>query len=203
MCASKSNSDLAEVEEKSYTFAELNERAKGKIRGKHRCVNIENFDWWDTTLDDAVQVFGLLGFSVEAGEIFFDEQSVWFSGWFRLVPDALAAVKNDRPEDKELHGIVSELLGGLAPYALANIEVPKCQISHHRRGAMYATLEDFYEAPEHFPEIEVVVREAAESLACWLRKRLSEEEDYLTSDEAIDPVIIDYDDRYTEDGDTI
>lgn len=188
--------------ERTYTFAELSEQAKDKVRERY-CVSQLDHGWWDSTYEDAVRMFEILGFSVEASDIGFDDYASWFSGWFEFMPDCLAAIQKEAPQDEDLARIASELTAAFAAYSLANVEVPKTRISSRWNTGMSTEVEDFYEAPEHLPDVEDVVSDAAEALASWLRSQLSEEEDWLISAECLDPIIESYDDRYDEDGDTI
>ena len=107
----------AMIEKTVYDFSELSDSAKDNAIAKYAC----NYDWWDSSYDDFVQVLEILGFDVQnyanpkngpniefSG---FSHQGSYaaFSGSYCYRKNMMKAIKEYAPKDEVLHEIASAL----------------------------------------------------------------------------------------------
>ncbi len=228
---------MREVTTKVYTYNELNDAAKAKAREWWRDGGLD-YDWWDSTYEDAVTIAALFGLEIKTsiekyhvmgrgGKPGTDRQRVrthimftgfWsqgdgacFEGRYEYKAGALKAVKSYAPLDKKLHEIVRELQA--AQKAARNrikldIRHADNHYVHERTMSMELDAEcDFDSRGRELPQEKWItndqrkaVAEALIRFANWIYRRLEEEHEYLTSDEAVAETITANEYEFTEDG---
>lgn len=178
---------------------------------EHRDINVGH-EWWDAVYDDFERVCGILGIETGAKEPCFSgfwsqgDGASW-TGWYRaqglgyaglepLPTYDLAPVKirEYAPEDEELHRIADELclLARIYHPVYAKIERPYGSRYVHAH-TMYVTEWEYYDEELGEEDVDTEIAHHIEEtlialfrdLAGWLYKRLEDEHDYLTSDEAV------------------
>ena len=117
---------MTTVADKTFTFAELDERTKDKVRDQHRDDAFYD-DWWDAVYEDAIRMGALLGIEIGTKQRrtmnnkTISYPAINFSGFcsqgdgacyegnYRYAKDAVAKVTAEAPQDKELARIATEL----------------------------------------------------------------------------------------------
>ena len=192
------------IERTLFKFEELNEEQKERALNDHRHWNVENFEWWDCTFEDAKTIAGLMG--IEIKDIFFSGfwsqgDGACFTGSFSYNKGMVKKVKEYAPKDERLHRIAEDIfdLHRRAFYSTYG------RISHtgrycHERSM---SVEHYQERGEdiHWKLWEDVFAD----FALWIYRRLEEEYEYLTSDEAVEESLIanEYEFEVDEEGELV
>jgi hypothetical protein len=217
----------AELEEKTeFTFDELDERAKDRVRDSRRYYDVADNDWWN--FDDYVECAERLG--IEIGQRSFKtvggktayEPTIFFSlsycqgdgasytGRYTYAPEALKAIKEHAGQDQELHRIATELTA---------LQVA-IKLSHNGSGTATAVISISHRDTMEFdvsvdgddsddcygpawPEFEKALCQLLRDFADWIYNQLKAEYEYLTSDDHVDERIGEMDLKFDEDGDEI
>lgn len=190
-----------------YTFEELDESTKEKVRDRWRDGHLD-YDWWDAVYEDADQVAKILGIDLARKRL--STPCIWFSGFYhkgsgssfegsyRYVKETVRQIKKYAPNDEELHHIAQNLqdiqrknfYGLRATIEPSNQETSlrvRVENIHH----IYGDATD---------EAEEAITEAMNDFNHWVYQRLEDEYEYLMSDAAIDESIIANECRFEEDG---
>ena len=169
-----------------YTFEELDESTKEKVRDRWRDGHLD-YDWWDAVYEDADQVAKILGIDLARKRP--STPCIWFNGFYhqgsgssfkgsyRYVKETVRQIKEYAPNDEELHRIAQNLqdIQRKNFYGLrATIEPSNREISlrvrveniHH----IYGDATD---------EAEEAITEAMNDFNHWVYQRLEDEYEYL------------------------
>jgi hypothetical protein len=187
-----------------YKFDELSDRAKEKARDWYR-EGIESDEISGPVFEDAERIAAMLGIEFDQksattmGGASYTEPAIWWSGFssqgdgacfegrYAYAKGALAALKGYAPSDETLAGIAA----ALQQVQRANGYKLTATVKHsghyyHPGCTAIEVMKGEDEADDAAAE---TVRAALRSFMDWIYKRLGENNDYLTSDEAIDESI--------------
>jgi hypothetical protein len=215
---------MHEVAERTeFTFDELSEKAKDTARDKYRNDG-HHYEWWDSTLEDAVTIAALLGIEIGTSPVklngggYRQDPNIQFSGFgsqgdgacfqgFFNFPDKdpVAAVTEHCGEgDTELLTIATEIVLVNITSELLHGQKVRARIGqdgrYYHSGSMTAQVwfvDDSEDVPvELADDLEGLMRRFAD----WIYARLEAEDEYLNSDEYVDERLSDSDDKFDEDG---
>lgn len=187
-----------------YKYRELSPGAKEKAR-QWWIANIDESDYAESVIEDAEQVAVLLGVGMKTKEYKTLSGSVrsipcvyWsgfcnqgdgasFEGWYRPKAGNYNRVKDYAPQDEMLHGIAQALdeAFDLAGESTHCIITTRGNYSHS--GTMQFEFDEIQGEvpPEVVVAAEMLVIGALRSFADWIYRRLQEEYEYQTSEEAV------------------
>lgn len=201
-----------------YQFDDLDENAKETARDWYRDGALD-YEWFETTLSDAADIAATFGLDVRrrsaqlvSGEtrktesIYFrgfssQGDGACFEGSYKYKKGALAAIKAECPQDKELHRIVADLQA-IQRRRFYSLGANTKQQGHYmHEGCMVVDVwQDTDRAETMTDEDEDGIAECLRDFARWIYRRLEEEHDYLLSDEAVDESIRANEYEFDEDG---
>ncbi len=197
------------VEKTVYTFDELTDDTKEKVRNWYRADGLD-YDWWDFVYDDAATIADLFGLTLEkkgksTPKIYFSwfycqGQGSSFRAAYRYVKGAAKAVRAYAPQDKTLHAIVDGLqdVQRRKFYALtadvrpANRETSISVDVHDKR------VDGWNDEPNQETVDDVTYW--LEQFNDWIFSRLRDEYEHLTSDDVVDESIRANEYEFTEYG---
>lgn len=180
-------------------LSELAPEVRARVLDKHRYDELQAYEWWGYTYEDAKNLGRILGIDIET--ISFDECSAGINGEYSHNPKAAEQIVNEAPVDAELLRLANEL-------AMLNME---CFLTHGSTisATIRATNRGFIidawigndtddvnlalEGPRTKDFDKVMT-----DFARWIHKQLMSEEEYLSSDEAVSERLADED--FDEDG---
>ena len=184
-----------------YTYEELSEKAKERAR-----------QWWlecrdasdyDSVIQDFAEIVKLMGFDLMThtvrtyGGTERQEPNIWwslayvqgdFAGFearYRFNKGGLAALKSYAPKDETLHAI-AESLQEMQKRNFWQISAV-IRFSDRRGYEIAEVLKDgcYMYGSDAETDAESVIREACKDLSRWLYSKLREEDEYLSSEEAV------------------
>jgi len=182
-----------------YSFDELSEDAKEKAIENVRNSNFLDYDWWDCTLEDWKECLGIIGFEVE--NIYFNvgySQSDYASieGTYKYKKQWQKALKQS--------GIGGKTLKALSEYGQRLQKAQSlvfysgyCSVSSHHRGGMCFDVEA---EKGRIDEFDTDVRDIVSDICHDIYCSLTDEYEYLTSDESIREMILCNEMEFTEEG---
>lgn len=183
-------------------FTELSEIAKQTARDIYASKGYLDYPWWDSTLDDAVTVGGMLGIEIAKDRINFSGFSsqgdgACFSGSYTQAPSACAEIAKYGPQDEELQRIARELTGLQAARRLIGLEPVLADITaqgwYSHSGTMNVSVlpegNNGYDDVSN--DLEVAVAQLMRAFADWIYAQLEAEYDYLHSPECVDHYLAD------------
>ena len=182
-----------------YKFNELSETAKDKVRS-----SFGNDVDYDFVLDDAATIADLFGLDIRmtrktlmGGGHRYDPTVYWSGFWsqgdgacyegnYEYKAGALKAVKAYAPQDAELHRIVKGLQDVQRKSFYRLIASCKHRGYYYHSGCMQVEVRHCEDEYRDISDAEGEVTQLLRDFADWIYKRLEEEYDYQTSDEAIE-----------------
>lgn len=189
-------------------YIELDERIKDKLRDGYREQGFD-YEWWEFVYEDATRLGAMMGITVERISFtgFYTQGSdASYSGHFGQI-ETPGAVKQEAPQDEELHRIEAGLVALQVAEKLRTGSYLESEISDRGR---YHTMQfdtsvsnDFEHDNcynDEWPEIESKLEKLLSDFSTWIFKQLQAEYDHMTSDETIDDYFIDLENDYDEDG---
>ena len=203
-----------------YHFDELSDEAKQIAIESARYMDVEYFDWWDSSYEsfaDAADLFGLDvrqtrkslmdGIFSYGPAIYFSGFSsqgdgACFEGYYAYKKGALKAIKQAFPADSELIRIVRDLQSLQQRNFYQLTATTKHRGSYNHSGCMDITV-DRADGKAFSDDDEESLKQLMRDFADWIYSRLEDEYDYLTSDEAVAESLRANEVEFTEDGETI
>lgn len=205
------------IERTVYRFHELSDKAKARARNHYREQGLHD-QWWNFVYEDAVRVASILGISITeksgpSHAIYFSGFSsqgdgASFQGSYTPKPgnETTEGIRNECPEDKELHRIADALAllqvstrvqHGLHVEASITTSGSYCHSGTMSVDATYAGW-PLNGSPDTdtAKELQQLMRDFAD----WIYEQLEAEHDYLTSDEHIDEFLSDGTYEFEESG---
>ena len=174
---------------------------------KHRHINVNYHDWWDSVYEDFYEICKILGVELDKREPCFSgfwsqgDGASWAGDYFamrsygpkpRCSYETAPAAMREHFGDEELHHIADELCLLARIYGPVYARVGRSSYHYGHEMTMQIDNWEFYddEKNEDIPDeiaehIENTLLELFRDLARWLYKSLEREHDYLTSDEAV------------------
>lgn len=174
----------------TYSFNELSDEAKQVAFNNNSEINVECWDWYDSTKDDFHTILELIGFyNIDSNfsGFYFQGDGAFFSANYRYKKGCLKAVKQHAPNDVELHRIVK----GIISHQKSNGYLLSCEV--RQRGhychsntmcfSWYKNDDSCFDWKNDFveDELEQLVRDLADRYY----SRLKSEYEYLTSFDVI------------------
>ena len=201
-----------------YRLDELEAPAQDKARAWYREIGFEH-DWYDSVYHDFQQIADILGLRFKTTPVRLygggtrQAPCIWFRGfwsqgdgaayeaWYSYAPRAVPRIRAHAPQDVELHHI-AEALQQVQRRNFFQLRAETSLRGHycHARSMVIEVTRDSAAGQEMTNDAEEVVADALRDLADWLYGQLQQEYEYLTSDAAIDEVIIANDYAFTAEG---
>ena len=207
----------------TYSFNELSDEAKQVAFNNSLYINVDHWDWYDSTKDDFHTILELIGFyNIDSSFSGFYSQGdgasfsadyrykkgclgASFSADYRYKKGCLKAVKQHVPNDTELHDIV------------------KCIVSHQKNNGYLLSSEmsqlGYYchSNTKYFPWcknddsyfywkndlVECELEQLFKDLANWYYSRLVSEYEYLTSFDVVAEMLEDNEIKFLENGEGV
>jgi hypothetical protein len=188
---------------KGFSFEELSDAAKETAREWWRSCNTHDDGWYEPVQEDAIKVFALFGFSVEADDIAFSGFSsqgdgASFDGSY-IPPEipVVKAIEEHAPKDETLKGLAGRIDVLQTTLQLRWNASFRCRFyrmgRHFHSGCMQldegelrpGDPDDFEDRDHTEDEMKAIAR----GLADWLYSNLEAESEYLQSDEVIDEAL--------------
>lgn len=187
------------IETVVYSFDDLSEDAKEKAIDNVRNSNFLDYDWWDCTLEDWKHCLGIIGF--DADSIYFNlgySQSDYASieGTYRYRKQWKKALKQA--------GIGGKILKALSEYGQRLQKAQSlvfytgyCSVSSNHRGGMCFDVEA---EKGDFAEFETEIKDIVSDICHDIYYSLTDEWEYLNSDESLQEMILCNEMEFTEEG---
>ena len=174
----------------TYSFNELSDEAKQVAFYNNSDINVDHWDWYDSTKDDFHTILELVGFyNIYSSFSGFYSQGdgASFSADYRYKKGCLKAVKQHAPNDVELHSIVK----GIISHQKDNGYLLSCEVSqrgnHCHSNTMHFSWckndDSCFDWKNDFVEDDL--EQLFKDLANWYYSRLESEYEYLTSFDAV------------------
>ena len=171
---------------KTFSFNELSDESKQVAFNNNSDINVECWDWYDSTKDNFHTILELIGFdNIDSNFCGFYSQGdgASFSADYRYKKGCLKAVKQHAPNDVELHSIV----GGIISHQKDNGYLLSCEVSRRGNYSHSNTMnfswckndDSCFDWKNDFIEDEL--EQLFKNLADWYYSRLENEYEYLTS----------------------
>lgn len=203
-----------EAEKDVFRFDELSDDAKEHARESERESQSQDFDteFLYADFQETANILGIIfdvnndlhwsGFSSQG-------DGASFSGMYSCSPNASAKIREERPEETDLHKIADGLQAIQVGYRLTTGHTISAKIEQdgrhcHEQTMSIGTLEDETgEGLDYGDDLWKRVLELMRDFARYMYKSLEAEYDYRQSDECIDEILKDSDYQFDEDGDRI
>ena len=174
----------------TYSFNELSDEAKQVAFNNNLDINVDNWDWYDSTKDDFHTILELIGFyNIDSNfSVFYSQgDGASFSANYRYKKECLKAVKQHAPNDTKLHDIVE----GIISHQKGNGYLLSCEVSQQGYYCHSNTMnfswrkndDSCFDWKNDFVEDEL--EQLFKDLANWYYSRLENEYEYLTSFDAV------------------
>lgn len=201
------------VEKTLYKYEELSDRAKQRARECYLEGGLD-YSWWEFCYDDFARVAEILGIDLSQravplmnGKCRY-EPEIYFSGFYRqgsgssfcgtygYAKGAVAKIKEYAPQDKELHRIAQ----GLQDVQRRHFYRLIADITSVHDNYIRVEVEDSENRYRDIGDAEDDVRGLMNDFNDWMFKRLQDEYEYLTSDEAVAESLITNEYEFDEEG---
>ena len=209
-----------QVSRTAYELDELDQTAREQAREQYKELGVYE-RWYDDVFEHFTKICAGLGVEVatrrtetiggdEAHEplVFYQNlggqnEGARFEGHYSDAPDAVETIRTHAPEERALHEIAEALDDVQRRNARQLRASVHCLGNQDDEHAMVITVEHADEHAEMTDDAEATVESAMRKLTRWLRKRLTEEYEYITSDEALDEGIRSMDWLFDERGEPL
>ena len=174
----------------TYGFNELSDEAKQVAFNNSLDINVDHWDWYDSTKDDFHTILELVGFyNIDSSFCGFYSQGdgASFSANYRYEKGCLKAVKQHAPNDTELYDIVE----GIVSHQKDNGYLLSCEVSKRGNYSHSNTMNfNWYKNDDSCFDwkndfVEDDLEQLFRGLADWYYSRLESEYECLTSFDAV------------------
>ena len=197
------------VETKVYKYEELSDSAKERAREWYLEGGL-CYDWWDFGYEDFCRVAEILGIEIstrrdgKTPEIYFtgfyhQGSGSSFVGTYGYAKGAVAKIKKYAPQDEALHRIAQ----GLQDVQRRHFYRLTADITSLRDHCIRVEVDDSENCYRDIGDAEDDVRGLMNDFNEWMFKRLQDEYEYLTSDEAVAESIVANEYEFDEDGNLV
>ncbi len=175
---------MKEIITKVFEFEELSETAKKKAIEWYQEISAGDSDWADYVIEDAKRMGGLMGLDIQ--KVYWSGFSssgdgAMFVGTWRAKDVTADKLKQEAPEDKELHRIANEFESFAKQFPEASFTVKHAGRYCHKHSADF----DIDLGAEYNEVEENNLKEIARDFMDWIYDSLQKEYDYQNSDEVI------------------
>ena len=194
------------IETTIFEFSELSEQAKEKARDWYRSAGMHD-EWWDGVYETATDAGSILG--IEIDDIYFSGfcsqgDGARFMGRYGYAKGGAKAIRGEFPQDAELHAIADSLQVVQA----RNFYQLHARMSGNGRyehsGCMAVETDDSYLYDVAYRYVseddEGEITRIMRAFADWIYSLLSQEYDWLNSDEQVDESILVNEYEFDKDG---
>lgn len=203
------------IQQTVYRYSELSPSAQEKARNWWREGFAEDgYDWWDCTVGDAVRMGELLGIEFDKRHGSNHQPAIFFSGFcsqgdgacfngsYRYRRGALANMRSEAPQDKELHRIATVLQNVQRRhfYGISAVVSDGAGSNYHSHEMTRRIDVEDRNGDSIDDASEETVKEALRDFMRWIYRQLESEWDYLNSDEQVAENIEANEYEFTEDG---
>ena len=190
------------IETTLFKFSELSDEAKNAAIERCRDWNTDDSFWYESVIDDSKAAAKILG--IDADNIYFSGfwnqgDGAQFTGNYSYKKNAHKAIRKEWPQDETLHEIADKLLDVQKRHFYGlSAEVS----SYDRYSHEYATRINVFDRDEFTvsDETKEEVSDALRDFMRWIYRRLEQEYELLTSDEAIADSLEANEVEFTENG---
>lgn len=185
-------------------FSELDERAKRRARDDSRDRNVDH-DWWDYTYEDARRIGALLGIDIQNHRKFPDIEfdidcgTITVPFYYNYSPKAVQSIAEYAPKDAELNSLAVDFT--MLQHAVRLTTGGRLFGSNTRSHVQVDVVDVPGEAPPPTEFQENALEALFKRFENWLLTCLTEEYEYLTSDECLDQYLAE--EEFDEDGSMI
>ena len=201
------------IEKTLYKYEELSDAAQERARDWYRQGGL-GYDWWEFCYEDFARVAEILGIDLSQravplmnGKCRY-EPEVYFSGFYHqgsgssfcgtygYAKGAVVKIKEYAPQDEELHRIAQ----GLQDVQRRHFYRLIADITSVHDNYIRVEVEDSENRYRDIGDAEDDVRGLMNDFNDWMFKRLQDEYEYLTSDEAVVESLITNEYEFDEEG---
>ena len=204
------------IETVVYKYDELSESAQQKAREWYLEDGLD-YPWWDFSYEDFARVADILGIDLSLKAIplmngkYRYEPEIYFTGFYSqgsgsafcgtygYAKSAVAKIKKYSPQDEELHRIAQ----GLQDVQRRHFYRLTADITSLRDHCIRVEGDDSENRYRDIGDAEDDVRGLMNDFNDWMFKRLQDEYEYLTSDEAVEESIIANEYEFDEEGNPV
>ena len=191
------------IETVVYKYDELSESAQQKARERYLEDGLD-YSWWDFSYEDFARVAEILGIDLSLKAIPLMngkhryEPEIYFTGFYsqgsgssfvgayRYAKGAVAKIKAYAPQDEELH----RLAQALQDIQCKHFYRLEARITSRRDAAISVDVSDREDPYKDVGDAESELADLMNDFNDWMFKRLQDEYEYLTSDEAVEESIV-------------
>lgn len=195
----------------TFKFDELGDSAKECAREWYREGAFDH-DWWEYVYDDAARMGAILGIDTRQKRVKLmngstrTDPAIWFSGFYcqdsgsafdgrySYAEGAVAKIKEEAPEDKDLHDIALTL-----QKAQARVFYQASAVASNSRGTRLYVDVDFGDRAYDALAAEDIIG-ALRDFNHWIYRQLQAEYEYQSADEQVDENIRANEYDFTEEG---
>ena len=202
------------IEKEIFKYEELDDRAKDKAKDWYRQFVFNEHCDWEFVLEDAVQAAEILGIGIGRRRGSW-ESAIYFSGFwsqgdgacfegsYRYAKGAAKRVREEYPEDKELHRIADELqtIQRRNFYKLCARMTHSGRYSHS--GCMDVSVWHYDDQYRDIGDAEDDIAQLMRDFADWIYGQLEKEYEYQCSDNVVEESIIANEYEFDEYGDRV
>lgn len=179
-----------------YTFDELSDGAKETARQNWREGHLD-YDWWDSTYEDFIQILEILGYEVSERDIYFtgfwsQGDGASFTGLYSYAKGSTRRIREYAPKDVELHAIADELCA-MQRHNFYQVTGSISRIGHYvHECSMQCNVDradSVYWSQAAYDKAHDTFEDCSRRLAQWLYSALAREYEYQMGDESIDESI--------------
>lgn len=201
------------IEKTLYKYEELSDAAQERARDWYRQGGL-GYDWWEFCYEDFTRVAEILGIDMSQravplmnGKCRY-EPEIYFSGFYHqgsgssfcgtygYAKGAVVKIKEYAPQDEELHRIAQ----GLQDVQRRHFYRLIADITSAHDNYIRVEVEDSENRYRDIGDAEDDVRGLMNDFNDWMFKRLQDEYEYLTSDEAVAESLITNEYEFDEEG---
>ena len=202
------------IEKEIFKYEELDDSAKDKAKDWYRQFVFNEHCDWEFVLDDAVQAAEILGIGIGRRRGSW-EPAIYFSGFwsqgdgacfegsYRYAKGAAKRVREEYPEDKELHRIADEL----QTIQRRNFYKLCANMTHSGRychsGCMDVSVDHEDDHYRDIGDAEDDITQLMRDFADWIYCQLEKEYEYQCSDNVVEESIIANEYEFDEYGDRV
>lgn len=177
----------------AYEFAELDEITKANVVEKHREINVNYYGWNDYIDEDFANILQILGYSdikTYYSGFWSQGDGASFIAKWSYEKQSVNKIAEYAPKDTELHRIARRLQE-ISKHNLYQLNARLTNRGHYCHE--YTMLIDYIERNNGYKiaeDTDTQFLELSRDLARWYYKRLQEDYEYLTTDEAVIETIL-------------
>lgn len=189
-----------------YKFEELDKNIQQKVIEKNYDINVNYYDWWDSTQEDFYRILDILGYyDIKSYFSGFHSQGdgASFQANWNYNKNMMKLIKEYAPLDYELQDI-AKILTDLSRRNFYKLSAKIIQTGYYcHEFTMYVDYVEKFNGTEPTQDSEDIFKECSRRLARWYYSQLNNDYDFLTSEDSIVDTIIANEYEFYADGEMI